>query len=976
MKKRKIIISLAAAASLAFNTISFEASADRICSGEWKYTRYYDENGSIYVGDLSYTGADTEIFIPESIDGEPVKSLDLFTFFESDVIGSDDTITIHIPDDLEVEDMTEFFYYYPDAPDIILMDSEGNEELIKRHFDEVDYMWKYDESCWKYNILDSLEGVCDEPCVEITAYNGKRSQISVPPMLGGYPVVRISDTVFNGKSTHERVSLEIPTDATIYSQDGERIDKTNCNIQLAEGCLNGMYNIDVVFGFCFYTQNTGCYINDDQVYHISGNKNGEYSCHLQAVNNHEFEDPCVIRSEVAGIPVTAIESNAFRVSGPFDLELPETITDFSNESFMDSAVSSLNIPENVKILPEKCFYNCTSLKEIKGIDHVQIIADNVFFDKETIHFDYLSEEENQYYDTLFKNWDSIISEDDMVHFNYNISDWSKPFIATDIKTGYAYRIYRNSDNTLSAELIYAPCENVVIPKEFHGIPVKAALKNTLPKGAKLIIPKDMKEISYYDIDFYHDDFFANRKYSLDVDSGSFSAALDTDSSYQRNAVKEVDIYSDDIYIKSKAFTELRFPSLSFPGSARLGQGFCTGNFMLKKMEFNGTEAKIKFDDRACEGLNFLEELVFPEKCDDLIIGMSAFGSCGIKELVIPDGTSAIGNYAFQQNSRLTSVTINGSPEIGEHAFMKCPKLKEVKINGKPKLKHDAFNNCRALENVEIDMSAPFDGSAFNNCPNLNKINGISLFDEDGTPKEKYREFIEKNFKDADNNGIINDYTMYRIRQTVAETVDDSMTDLQKIKAIHDKICSMVNYDNDDKSNLKNHTDVSIFLNETSVCEGYARAMNLMLHEAGVESQYVRTDDHAWVIVKVGDHCFHVDPTWDDDGDTISYDWFMKNDEQIYGKDSHLDWVVDTPSKLHEFQNSKMYECTSLMGDVNGNGVVDAVDASAILKAYARMSVDGTRTIDKVLADYNFDGRVTAVDASLVLTEYANESVEK
>ncbi len=62
------------------------------------------------------------------------------------------------------------------------------------------------------------------------------------------------------------------------------------------------------------------------------------------------------------------------------------------------------------------------------------------------------------------------------------------------------------------------------------------------------------------------------------------------------------------------------------------------------------------------------------------------------------------------------------------------------------------------------------------------------------------------------------------------------------------------------------------------------------------------------------------------------------------------------------------------GDVNCDGVIDAVDASAILSSYADTSTGKTQYIGCTLGDYNNDGCVDAIDASAVLTEYAESSV--
>lgn len=68
-----------------------------------------------------------------------------------------------------------------------------------------------------------------------------------------------------------------------------------------------------------------------------------------------------------------------------------------------------------------------------------------------------------------------------------------------------------------------------------------------------------------------------------------------------------------------------------------------------------------------------------------------------------------------------------------------------------------------------------------------------------------------------------------------------------------------------------------------------------------------------------------------------------------------------------------------LGDVNNNGFIDAVDASAILKEYATLSAkkDSTMTKEQTAAsDINGDKIIDAVDASGVLAFYASVSSGK
>ena len=64
------------------------------------------------------------------------------------------------------------------------------------------------------------------------------------------------------------------------------------------------------------------------------------------------------------------------------------------------------------------------------------------------------------------------------------------------------------------------------------------------------------------------------------------------------------------------------------------------------------------------------------------------------------------------------------------------------------------------------------------------------------------------------------------------------------------------------------------------------------------------------------------------------------------------------------------------GDVTGDGIIDATDASLILTSYAKTSAGGKDEMNdeqKKYADVNKDGVVDAIDASVVLTYYAKSS---
>ncbi|MBO5705645.1 MAG: leucine-rich repeat domain-containing protein, partial [Bacteroidaceae bacterium] len=93
----------------------------------------------------------------------------------------------------------------------------------------------------------------------------------------------------------------------------------------------------------------------------------------------------------------------------------------------------------------------------------------------------------------------------------------------------------------------------------------------------------------------------------------------------------------------------------------------------------------------------------------------------VKDLVIPNSVTSIGDYAFYNCSVLTSVTIpNSVTSIGGGAFYNCFGLTSVTIpNSVTSIGQSAFSGCSGLTSVTIGSGVESIGTkAFANCPDL------------------------------------------------------------------------------------------------------------------------------------------------------------------------------------------------------------------------------------------------------------------
>ena len=94
------------------------------------------------------------------------------------------------------------------------------------------------------------------------------------------------------------------------------------------------------------------------------------------------------------------------------------------------------------------------------------------------------------------------------------------------------------------------------------------------------------------------------------------------------------------------------------------------------------------------------------------------------DLVIPDGVTSIGDYAFYGCDALTSITIPGSVTyIGRSAFSGCTSLTSVTIpDSVTSIGNDAFRDCTSLTSVTIpDSVASIGAWAFEDCDSLTSV---------------------------------------------------------------------------------------------------------------------------------------------------------------------------------------------------------------------------------------------------------------
>ncbi len=614
------------------------------------------------------------------------------------------------------------------------------------------------------------------------------------------------------------------------------------------------------------------------------------------------DETLVIPKHIGDYTVTAIDNAVFKDNQKIrNITLPDSINYFGSEVFRNSSLVYINIPKSLRIIPKYSFNNCSELETVVFHDDI-LLLDYTAFKKTDIKVP------SELKETIFNG----IETSNTSH-SFQGDEWDYTLTNENGCLWICLDKYNSTDT------------EVIVPDNINGVVV------------------------------------------TEIDRQAFKDAKFIRKIYFPKTITDLTVY----FIGSK-LEEVTLPDINrIPDYMFMG---CTN---LKTINFQSNPESFIIGDYAFMDCN-INFVPYPESCNNIIIGKYAFENTLIKELVIDFNSSIstnaffscsdlsyvklknthIGTDTFKNCSKLSYVELSNT-YLDSWAFRNCSALETVTINGSSSLEEASFYDCQALENINVvDLSIPM-ANSIDNCQNFMSINNQNVFDNTtGDFNKDLKEFVFRNFYGVDEVGFINLYVKAQAEKIVKEITFDNMDDIQKVKAIHDWVCNNTVYDDGLSGDRKNHNDASVLMNDSTVCEGYARISNILYNTAGIESYYISGVGHAWNIVKVGNNYFHVDTTWDD-GDKISYDWFMKSDDEMRNSDEyHASWKTYIPSSLHSFQQGKILpECSYSMGDINQDKSINVADLVILNKIILGISTG----IDYVLADLTFDGIVDSFD---------------
>ncbi len=451
--------------------------------------------------------------------------------------------------------------------------------------------------------------------------------------------------------------------------------------------------------------------------------------------------------------------------------IPDTVLTVKAWAFRNcSTLDKITIPNSVITIGDNAFYYCLSLTDI-------VIGKNVATIGECA-FDECSNLKTVYYTGTSAQWNKISIDDSntyllnaIIHYDSNASD-------------FAYSVISETDKTImiTGYNVSGPVKEIVIPSTIDGYTVIAIdeyVFKDIDTLTDLQLPNTLKTIGKYafsDCDSLKNVIIPNSVTTIGLRAFYSCSALETVTfGINLESIGNKAFYQckkmTDVYYTG---TEAQWNEISI-GTDNLAINDATKHFEFKHedepdefitgtcgdnltwalnlntgaLTISGTGAMYdyEYDNGPWNNYrNVIKNVVISDGATT--IGNYVFQGCeNLTSVSIPEGITSIGNSAFTASENLTSVTLPNSlttigiysfawcsnlesivipenvTEIGEQAFYNCESLKTISIPYRvTSIKNKTFSGCTKLESVVIaDSVETIDDYAFYGCSLLKDV---------------------------------------------------------------------------------------------------------------------------------------------------------------------------------------------------------------------------------------------------------------
>lgn len=193
-----------------------------------------------------------------------------------------------------------------------------------------------------------------------------------------------------------------------------------------------------------------------------------------------------------------------------------------------------------------------------------------------------------------------------------------------------------------------------------------------------------------------------------------------------------------------------------------------------------------------------------------------------------------------------------------------------------------------------------------------------------------------------------------LEQAVSAIVDScpvNTDDYLRELYLHDRLAEGCVYDRETAQQTTDaestaYTAYGALVEGKAVCEGYAKAMQLLLHRCGMEATVVsghskKTGEaHMWNLVKSNGDTYHLDPTWNDSGTFLQHTYF------------NLTTAMITASHTLDGEQPAVTACTATQDNffMRNGAYIDTYERQSIAEAIVQQLVNRRSVIQLKFAD--------------------------
>ena len=734
---------------------------------------------------------------------------------------------------------------------------------------------------------------------------------------------------------------------------------------------------------------------------------------LKIIDYYAFNGCENLQEVILPDSLTEINYNAFgNCYSLKKINIPSSLKYISNIFDSCRSLEEIIIPENVSSISYGAFENCTSLKSIT------IKNPDCYIDKLFASFYRDTDEPTVKFEGTIYGYDDSTAQDFAVQNGYKFvsigsNEKEKEPDYNTIEKNDTWEWYNCGDHVLIVNY-YGDTDVLEIPNTLNGLPVTEV---------SLYDIKDMEKVKSLKIpantsDLYYFGYELGNISEVEVDKDNKAFIVEDNVLYSADKTKLLRVLKDKVKgdfivpdtvtdIENGAFTNCsELTSVKIPASVEYIRDVFEGCDSLKAINV----ARANENYRSINGVLFDSSIYSLER--------------------------------YPQKHSGTSYTIPASVTwIGTNAFTDCDLLESVEFPDKLLvIGYEAFKGCDKLDNVILPSTVDIiDESAFENCSSLNNIefsNNISLFGANvmkNTPWYEaqpdgavYCGSVLYKFKDdesklteaiiKDGTKLIADYAFCKsIDISRYEIVLEENTSLKKI-VLPDSIekigsyifsgCTALTEVNLPDNLNRSGSDLVYGDDAYGLFEGCTSLPDIILSDDATEIlpfEFESCTSLKKVVIpenisRIREYAFenctslesitinNPDCIINDEGFTICNSITEPEDIDgeytanfsgtIYGYDSS---TAEEYAKKYGYNFKSLGKAPNRLGDVNDDGKINAVDASAVLSYYANVSTNkdgGFDEAQKKAADVNHDGLINAVDASCILSYYAYVSTTK